>query len=328
MIKSNITYYLLVAIIATLTSLFTSIVKAQNRKNQYLDQASAYKMKLGAIEITTFSDGSVNQELKKLLLNTTPTEIDRLTKENFQSDNVEASVNTFLFDLDHQTIMIDAGTSDLYGPSLGHLPENLRKAGIDPLAINAILITHIHTDHTGGLMDGNKMVFPNATVYISKTEVDFWMSDENYKNAPADKKVYFEEARLKVMPYIKAGKVKVFEFGKELFPGLKPINIPGHTPGHTLYELTSKEDKILFIGDMVHALSVQFPDPAVSILYDIDPVLAAQTREKIFALAAEKGYWVAAQHISFPGIGHIKKASIGYRWYPINYTTQSDGRGQ
>lgn len=226
---------------------------------------------LGEIEITAFSDGSINQELKKLLTNTSPKEIDQLTKENFQSDEVEASINTFLFHLNGKTIMIDAGTSELYGPSLGHLPANLRRQGVGPKSIDVILITHIHTDHTGGLMDGDEMVFPNSTVYIAKKELDFWMSDKNYKNASEDKKQYFKEARMKVLPYMKAGKVKTFEFGTELFSGLTPLPAVGHTPGHTPYRLVSKNETMLFCGDLIHVTAVQFPNPDVTIIYDIDP---------------------------------------------------------
>jgi len=294
----------------------------------YLKQPSSYEMVLGDVKITALSDGSVNQVLKDLLINTTDEEIDHLTSENFQTDENEASVNAYLFKLDNKLMMVDAGTSDLYGPSLGFLPRNLLKAGYDPKQIDVILVTHIHTDHTGGLMDGNKIVFPNATVYVSKTELDFWLGEENYKKAPADKKVYFEQARERILPYVKAGKVKTFTFGKELFPGLTPLAAQGHTPGHTFYQLVSKNEKIVFWGDLLHSAAVQFPNPDVRIVYDIDPDQAAMTRKKAFTDAAQNKYWIAADHLSYPGIGHIKKEGNGYRWYPINYTIDPTGKGQ
>ena len=302
---------------------------AQQQPGHYLQQPGSYEMILGDVKITALSDGSINQELKKLLINITDEEIDHLTSENFQTDENEASVNAYLFRLDGKLMMVDAGTSDLYGPSLGFLPQNLRKAGYDPLQIDIILITHIHTDHTGGLMDGDKMVFPNATIYVNKTELDYWTSDDVYQNAPADKKKYFVEAREKILPYLKSGKIKTFEFGEELFPGLTPLSAVGHTPGHTIYELISDNEKLVFWGDLLHAAAVQFPNPDVTIVYDIDQEQAAITRKEAFADAARNKYWIAADHISFPGIGHIKSdGKKSYRWYPINYTTNPTGKGQ
>lgn len=304
-------------------------LSAQQTSRNYLQQPSSYEMILGDIKITALSDGSINQELKNLLTNTTDEEIDHLTSENFQDDENQASVNAYLFRLDGKLIMVDAGTSDLYGPSLGFLPENLRKAGYDPTEIDVILITHIHTDHTGGLMFDGTMVFPNATVYISKPELDYWLSERIYNSASEAKKKYFDQARKKVLPYHEKGKIKTFKFGEELFPGLTALSAVGHTPGHTFYQLVSQQDRIMFWGDLLHSSAVQFPNPDVTIVYDVDPSQAALTRKKAFTDAAKNKYWIAADHLSFPGIGHIKSnGKGGYHWYPINYTIDATGKGQ
>lgn len=293
-----------------------------------LSQPTSYHMLIGDIEIIAFSDGSIPLELNKLLTNTSPGEIEKLTSLNFQSPVTEASVNAYLIKTGGKLILIDAGTSELYGPALGHLPANLISAGYSPEQIDAVLVTHIHTDHTGGLMDaGNtRMVFPNATVYVSRQEADYWLSEENYAKAPHRLKKYFDEARLKMTPYVKAGKVKTFDYGAELFPGILPVASPGHTPGHSFYQVSSKGEKIMFWGDIMHAAAVQFNDPDVTIVFDVDPKAAAEMRKKAYKEAAEKRYWIAGDHLSFPGIGHIRKADKGYSWYPVNYTTT--GKGQ
>jgi glyoxylase-like metal-dependent hydrolase (beta-lactamase superfamily II) len=291
-----------------------------------LAQPSSYHMILGNIEIIALSDGSIPQELTKLLTNTTPGEVERLTKLNFQTPVVEVSVNAYLIKTGGKLILIDAGTAELYGPSLGHLPANLIKAGYKPEQIDAVLITHIHTDHTGGLMDGNKMVFPNATVYVSKKEADYWLSDENYGKASSQMKPYFDQARLKMTPYVKAGKVKTFDYGEELFPGILPVASAGHTPGHSFYQVSSKGEKIIFWGDIMHSAAVQFSNPDVTIMFDVDPKAAAETRKKAYEDAAKGRYWIAGDHLSFPGIGHIRKTENGYSWFPINYTTTGIGQ--
>ena len=315
--------FLYVFIVASL--FFTSTVSAQE-KTKSLPQPASYHMLIGDIEIIAFSDGSIPQELNKLMTNTTPAEIEKLTRSNFQTPVVEASVNAYLVKTGGKLILIDAGTSELYGPSLGHLPASMISAGYDPKQIDAVLITHIHTDHTGGLMDGDKMVFPNATIYVSKKEADFWLSDASYAKAPDSLKPYFEQARLKMLPYVKAGKVKTFDYSTELFPGILPVASPGHTPGHSFYQVSNKGEKIMFWGDIMHVAALQFNKPDITIVYDVDPKAAAAARRKAYEDAAQGRYWIAGDHLSFPGIGHIRKMGKGYSWIPINYTTTGIGQ--
>lgn len=298
---------------------------AQNQSKSLL-QSSNYDMKLGDVQIIALSDGSIPQDLNKLLTNVKPGEVKELTEQNFQNPIVEASVNAYLLKIDDQLILVDAGTSELYGPSLGFLPGSLKKVGILPEQIDAILITHIHTDHTGGLVTNGKITFPNATVYISQKEFDFWMTPINYREATNRLKPYYEEALLKITPILEAGKIKTFDYEKEIFPGVMPIPRLGHTPGHTTYRVSSKGETIVFLGDLIHSAAVQFVDPDVTIVYDVNPKEAAKARKKAFRDAAEQKYWVAGDHLSFPGIGHIRKTDNGYRWFPINYSTTGNGQ--
>ncbi len=83
--------------------------------------------------------------------------------------------------------------------------------------------------------------------------------------------------------------------------------------------MESKGQKLVLIGDTVHAIQVQFPRPEITMEYDVDPPAAAARRKSIFADASEKGYWVGAAHISFPGLGHIRRDGQGYAWIPATY---------
>jgi glyoxylase-like metal-dependent hydrolase (beta-lactamase superfamily II) len=299
---------------------------AQKSPDTHLDQAGYYRVQVGDFEVTALSDGTLPIGLHELLTNITPSEIDRLATLNFQTATEEASVNAYLIKTAGKLILIDAGTAELYGPKLGHLSESLKKIGISPEQINAVLVTHIHTDHTGGLIQDGKMVFPNAIIYISKPEVDFWLSEESRKKAPERLSHWFKEAQDKVGPYLRAGKVKNFEYGKELFPGITPLPSPGHTPGHTFYALDSKGQRMLFVGDIIHASAIQFAEPSVTIVFDVDPKAAAQQRMRTFKDASKKGYWLAADHVSFPGIGHVRAQGKGFVWLPVNYSTSGSGQ--
>jgi len=84
----------------------------------------------------------------------------------------------------------------------------------------------------------------------------------------------------------------------------------------------SNGQKLVVWGDLMHVAAVQFPDPSVTIQFDIDSKAAAPQRKKAYADAARNGYYVAVAHVSFPGIGQLRADGKGYRWLPANYTTK------
>lgn len=291
-------------------------------------QAGFYRFKVGDVEIIALSDGTVPLPVHDVLTNVQPGEVDRLLATSYQKAPVDASVNAFLFQIGSKLIMVDAGAGELYGPTLGKLPASIRAAGYSPERITDILLTHIHTDHSGGLMDGNRKVFPNATIHVERREVEYWLEPMKLKNAPQGTRQYFQQAVDKVGPYQASGQVKPFDGETELFPGLRTLPTPGHTPGHSFYVLDSKGEKIVFWGDILHVSAVQFPNPSVTITFDVDSTAAAAQRKKAFADAAQQGYLVAPAHVSFPGVGHLRADTNGYRWIPIPYVNDAYAGGQ
>jgi glyoxylase-like metal-dependent hydrolase (beta-lactamase superfamily II) len=167
-------------------------------------------------------------------------------------------------------------------------------------------------------VDG-RATFANAIVRADKREADYWLSQANLNAADKNAKGRFEGAQKDLAPYIAAGRFKTFDGATDLVAGLRSLPGYGHTPGHSMYMVESKGEKLLLWGDLMHVGAVQFSDPAVTIRFDSDSKEAAAQRQKVFAEAASQRYWVGGAHIAFPGLGHVIKAGDAYAWIPVNY---------
>ncbi len=282
--------------------------------------AGFYRLHLGDFEVSVLSDGTVDLPMSKLLTKITPANYQKSIAKSFITDPIETSDNAFLINTGSKLVLVDTGAGKLFGPTLGKLVSNLRAAGYQPEQVDAVLITHMHADHVGGLVAEDKLVFPNATIYADKAEGDFWLSAENLAKAPAAQKGFFQGAMSSLNPYVKAGKVKWLTEDTEIVPGVKSHASHGHTAGHTTYIVESKGKKLVLIGDLIHVGSVQFEQPSVCIQFDSDQKGAEQSRKLAFNEAAKDAVIIGAAHLSFPGLGHIRLEKKAYSFVPLNYS--------
>jgi glyoxylase-like metal-dependent hydrolase (beta-lactamase superfamily II) len=279
-----------------------------------------YRVMVGDVEVTALSDGTGDFPLADLYLNTSPEHARTALAKAFQGNPTSTSVNAFLLNFGSKLVLLDAGTSNFLGPQLGKLPANLRASGYSPEQIDHVVLTHIHTDHSGGLVLNGETVFANAMIHAPKREVDYWLNSVNRNKAANGNKRYFDEADQATKPYIKAGRFKTYDDNKAPLPGLVNSTLrPGHTPGHSALWIESQGKKFVYWGDITHGDVVQFDEPGVSIAFDVDPDLAIKTREAAFAEATREKYLVAGAHIAFPGIGHVREDATMYDWVPANY---------
>lgn len=286
-----------------------------------------FRMRLGDFTVTALSDGTVAQDLHEVMTGTTRSQIDGLLRRAFLANPVEASINAYLIDTGTRLILVDTGAGLLFGAgSGGRLIASLLAAGYRPERIDDILITHVHTDHSGGLTDGSRMLFPRATVHAGQADLDFFLNPANARTPGVERRL-FDEAQATVGPYARAGRVRGFSGRTRLFPGVVAIPTPGHTPGHAFYRVESRGESIEFWGDVMHFGAVQFPRPAVTVRYDVNSPAAAAQRIKQFAAAARDRRRVAVAHVNFPGIGNIRAESDGgYVWVPVEYRDPGAGR--
>ena len=285
--------------------------------------AGWYRMPLGAFEVTALSDGTVDLPVDKLLTGTTPAKVTSALAKAYLKAPLETSVNGYLVNTGAKLVLIDTGAAGLFGPTLGKLVTNLRASGYTPEQVDEVYITHMHADHVGGLTSADgKAVFPNAVVRADAKEGGFWLDPVTMDKAPAGMKDFFKGAMASLKPYVDAGKFKTFNGASDLVPGIRSVATPGHTPGHTVFVVESQGARMVMWGDLMHVAAVQFPDPSVTIQFDIDSRSAEPQRKKAYADAAKNGYYVAIAHVSFPGIGQLRTDGKGYRWLPANYTTK------
>jgi glyoxylase-like metal-dependent hydrolase (beta-lactamase superfamily II) len=280
-------------------------------------QAGFYRIKIGTIDVIALSDGTAGFEVLEML--SEPKEAQKLLAKAYVKSPVDASVNAFLIQLGQRRILIDTGSGELLGPKLNKLPVSLSAVGVSPEQITDILLTHIHPDHSGGLTVGSRRVFPGAVVHVDKRELDFWTDKAVGEKLPEPSKSFFQTVEKTVGPYIASKQIQTFDGATRLFTGIRAIPAYGHTPGQTFYALEDNGEKLVFLGDTIHAPDVQFDAPSITIKFDIDQKLAAIQRERAFADAAKNGYLVAFAHMYFPGVGRVRKEGNHYRWIPVPY---------
>jgi glyoxylase-like metal-dependent hydrolase (beta-lactamase superfamily II) len=278
-----------------------------------------YRLMLGDFEVTALSDGTIDLAADKLL-KAPPAKIDQALARAFLAEPVETSVNGFLVNTGARLVLIDAGAGTLFGPRVGKLVENLKAAGYRPEQVDDVFITHLHPDHVGGIALNGAAVFPNATIHAAKPDAEYWLSQENLDKAPKDSKMFFQGARDSLKPYIDAGRFQPFTADADLVPGVRSWGTHGHTAGHTSYVVESKGQRLVVIGDLIHFGSVQFDDPSITVAFDTDAKAAAAERALVFGRVAKGGDLMAAAHLPFPGIGHLRAAGKGWQWTPVNYT--------
>jgi glyoxylase-like metal-dependent hydrolase (beta-lactamase superfamily II) len=312
------------AILAALASLVGGLPPALAAAPQHHDQVPGFfRLKVGDLEVTSLFDGPAVVDTH--WLTGEKATLNGVAKALHDDPHVPDAADTgFLVNTGKQLVLVDAGSGTWFGGgALGHLAGNLRSAGYTPEQVDLVLVTHLHSDHVGGLttQDGNR-VFPNAEVYVAKEESDFWLSPQIAAKAPKDAQPFFQSAQAIAAPYIKAGKWHTFSGSEPIVDGMQVVLLHGHTPGHTGYEFSSKGQMILFWGDIIHAQRVQLQHPEVTVVFDIDPAAAAATRNQLLPKLAHEDVVIAGPHMLFPGLGRLHKARSGYSWAPVAFTDQ------
>lgn len=243
----------------------------------------------GAVEVTSLLERQGKNDTA-LLIGATEEQ-----KAKFIPDGeVKSQILAFYVKVPGREILFDTGLKN------GNIIKRLEENGVKNSDVKTIFLTHLHPDHFGGLVGGDdQAAFPNAEIYVSRIERDYWVNELKNENVIKALNLYKD-------------KIHVFEFGDEIFGEIKALDASGHTPGHTVFDIKIDGEELLIVGDIMHFIEIQLPVPDVAVKYDVDPVQAVKSRKKILDYAAENKIKIAGMHIQEPGIIKVKKVNDGY----------------
>lgn len=279
-------------------------------------ESLATTVRIGDLEITSVWDGTLEASLASIL-HLAPDEVARLVAAERASSAVDPlilPVRAFLVRGPGYLALVDTGSGSTKGPTMGYLPESLAALCVTPSAITHVLMTHVHMDHIGGLIDdAGRPAFPDAQLLLHAEEARYFL-DTPDESVDARSRRHLQFQRRAVAAY--GGRVRRVVDGEGLF-GLAARLAPGHTPGHTCWEATSRGAKAVLLGDVIHLGAVQLARPASAMIYDVDAQRAADTRGEVLGRVAREGSVVAGAHLPASGIGRIVAAGEGYRFLPV-----------
>jgi glyoxylase-like metal-dependent hydrolase (beta-lactamase superfamily II) len=285
--------------------------------------ASFYRYKVGDAEVTVISDGANTFPLNDgFVLNAKKDEVGAALEKAFRPrDKMTIYFGPLVINTGGRLVVIDTGNGPgafaLSKGAVGQFASNMAAAGIDPKAVDLVVISHFHGDHVNGLLTAdNQPAFPNAEVLVPATEWKFWMDDGEMSRASGERMAGLFKNNRRVFEAGLKKKVTPYDWGKEVAPGLLAVETIGHTPGHTSYVLSSGADKVFIQSDVTNDPDLFARNPGWHLVFDQDPVQAETTRRKVYDMIAAEKMRVQGFHYPFPGLAHLEKDGAGYRWVP------------
>jgi glyoxylase-like metal-dependent hydrolase (beta-lactamase superfamily II) len=276
-------------------------------------------LRLGDLTITDVPDGAARLKPRGWL--PAATDEDWAVYHDHLDDGgfLVAGIGGLLVERGDRALLIDTGfgpeshfddptnpvLDSIYG---GELLDNLRRLGRQPSRIEAVAITHLHTDHLGWSCstapNTDAHPFGHATHFVAAPE---WERRDLAAAGGAT------EERLAAF----APRVRTVEDGEEIFPGVRASFAPGHTVGHTTYTITSGDQRLIALGDaLVAPLQVTHPEWSCGI--DHDPVESAEYRHHLLQELSRPNTIGYGCHFADVVFGRTERRSDGrFTWFPV-----------
>ncbi len=266
-----------------------------------------YRRRIGAFMVTIISDGYLEADPAFFsggaeLLGTL-TDAAFLPRGPFRMGTV-----VYVIDDGTRRVMVDAGCGPLFGPTSGFLLFNMKYAGIEPETIDAVLITHMHADHIGGLLDEGGAVFPNAEIILHQAEFDYFMGDLAMQRSNDRNRPWLLRARTVPQHY---PRLRFFDREGPVLPGITAVPLPGHTPGHSGFLIECGNDRLFLAADLVYSPVYSFHFLDQNFAFDVDTEAAIGSRKRGLDMIATEKWLMSATHLPFPALGHVDRRKRG-----------------
>ena len=266
----------------------------------------AERIQIGGLEAYALEEGHLElpNDGQMFGVGRPPAEIgDLLAAAGAPRDPIRLDIQCLLVKTGDRVILFDTGMGTFAVDGTGRLPQSLALAGVQPAAVTDIFISHTHGDHVGGLVTkAGALAFPAATIHISAPE---WAAFQA-----------MTEAEIGTYVAAMTPKVAPFEPGAQVLPIVKAVATPGHTPGHSSFEIGTGADKVFYLGDVAHHSIISVQRLAWTMKVDADQQAGEAMRRQTLAKLAADHARVFAVHFPFPGVGHVVADSSGLVWKP------------
>ena len=277
------------------------------------------QMNIGRFTVTALSDGYADMPFG-YFPGRTAQEVEAAARAQFaaQPSGIRFLFNQYLIEDGEHRILIDTGPAGSLGQS-GQLPQALAALGLKRDQIDAVIVTHMHQDHVGGLVTGGKANFPHAELYIDRRDVAHWTDPAKRAAAPDYLQNGFKLSAEVVRLY---PKLQAIDGEREIVRGVSIVDLTGHTPGHIGVRIADAGQSLLMVSDMLFPV-VHPTATDINFLFEQDRAAAQAMRARFFPRAAQEGALIAATHMPFPGLGRIVSDNGRLHWAAAAWAYQN-----
>ncbi|WP_336157228.1 MBL fold metallo-hydrolase [Amycolatopsis sp. VC5-11] len=221
-------------------------------------------------------------------------------------------IQSFLVCSADEVLVVDAcvgAGKDRQRAEFDHLPDRWMQqflaTGLRPADVDAVVFTHLHTDHVGAVTVQREPVFPDAPHLVVEEEFRYWSSEAG---GAAMRRTgdYLTDS---VLPIEQAGQLSFVAPDAVVGKHAELVPAAGHTPGNVCVRVRGSAGTVLLAGDTMHH-GVQIRHPELSTRYCVDPGEAARVRSRL--LAAAEDSVLLPTHFPAPSAGRVRSGRNGY----------------